>query len=78
VCRRDHYTPDGRAVADVGVGIEHESRDARRGGGVDGLLNAAIVEAGANRGRADDGDGRVPGDGKDAGGGPVGDDRAAG
>jgi len=54
--RREHAT-DRRAVAGVRVGIEHEIGHARRAAGVERLLETRGVEPGANRVRADYGDG---------------------
>jgi hypothetical protein len=54
--RREHGT-DRRAVARVRVGIEHEIGNAGRTAGIERLLETRGVEPGANRVRADDGDG---------------------
>ena len=54
---RHHHAADGRAVARVGVRVEDEVRHARRAARVEGLFQAARVEALADGVRADDGDG---------------------
>ena len=56
VRRRNQHATDRRAVAAVGVGIEHEIGHAGRGAGVDRLLEAHVIERVANGVRADDGD----------------------
>jgi len=54
--RREHATVR-RAVARMRVGVEHEIGHARCTAGVERLLKTRGVEPGANRVRADDGDG---------------------
>src|SRR5882762_4541221 len=52
---REHTT-DWRAIACVGVGIEHEIGYAGRATHMERLVKTGRVKAGANRVRADDGD----------------------
>ena len=56
VRRRNHHTADRRTIAAVGIWIEHEVGDSRRGPRVDGLLKATLVKRGADRLSADHGD----------------------
>ena len=67
--RREHAT-DRRTVARARVGIEHKISHAWR---VERLLKTRAVEPGANRVRADDGDGLVlvAGRGNEARGGDL-------
>ena len=57
--RRDHDATDGRAVAGMGVGVEHQIGHAGREAGVDRLLNAHGVKTGADGIGADHGDRRA-------------------
>ena len=57
--RRDHDAADRRAVAGVGIGVQHQVGHAGREPGVDRLLEAAGIETGADGVGADHGDRRA-------------------
>lgn len=57
VRRRDEDAADGRAVTGVGVGVEDDVGNTGSAVGVERLLDAEVIEGGADCFGADDGDG---------------------